>query len=41
MYTQAELRRKNDLDARRYCSMVSPSPFMTKVYKSAFNLDSN
>ena len=39
MYTQAELRRKNDLDARRYYSMVSPSPFMTKVYKSAFNLD--
>ena len=39
MYTQTELRRKNDLDARRYYSMVSPSPFMTKVYKSAFNLD--
>lgn len=39
MYTQTELRRKNDLDADRYYSMVSPSPFMTKVYQSAFNLE--
>ena len=39
MYTRSDLRYKNDLDAVRYYSMVSPSPFMTKVYKSAFNLD--
>ena len=38
MYTLDELKIKNDLDACRYFAMISPSPFMTGVYKSAFNL---
>ena len=38
MYTLADLRYKNDLDASRYYAMVSPSPFMNKIYTSAFNL---
>ena len=38
MYTQADLRFKNDQDACRYYAMISPSPFMDKVYRSAFNL---
>lgn len=38
MYTLADLRYKNDLDASRYYALVSPSPFMNKVYSSAFNL---
>lgn len=38
MYTHQQILDKNDQDARRYSAMVSPSPFMTKVYNSSFDL---
>jgi len=36
--SNCDLRKLNDDDACRYFAMVSPSPFMTAVYKSSFNL---
>lgn len=38
MYTHQQILEKNDQDAKRYYSMISPSPFMTKVLNSSFAL---
>lgn len=39
--TWEEMSGKSDLDAIRYSYMVSPSPFCTDKYRSAFNLEQN
>ncbi len=37
--TMRDMREKYDSDAMRYTAMVSPSPYVSEIYKSAFNLD--
>lgn len=36
--TVKEIKKKNDIDAKRYDYFISPSKFCTDVFKSAFNL---
>ncbi len=36
--SKRELFERNDADASRYHAMISPSPFVTTIYQSAFNL---
>jgi len=38
MNTKRELRKKYSVDAERYFALVSPSPYMTAIYQSSFNL---
>jgi CDP-glycerol glycerophosphotransferase len=39
--TSGEMKTKSDLDAIRYSYMISPSPFCTEKFRSAFNLKRN
>jgi len=38
MNTISEIRKRNDIDAKRFDYFLSPSKFCTKVFTSAFNL---
>lgn len=38
MNTKQELHEKYDADAERYTALISPSPYMTDIYRSMFNL---
>ncbi len=39
--TSEEMKRKSDLDAERYSYLLSPSPFCTEKFTTAFNLPKN
>lgn len=41
MNTKRDICQKYDNDSKRYTAMISPSPFVTDCYKSAFDLDKN